>query len=85
MRTKSFLLWLSGPKLQSKISLIELLVKYGYNIEISGETRMQLESHQKWLSLISWEQTGRVNNIDLNFSPQISADFETGPKYFEYA
>ena len=88
MRAKSFLLWLSGPKLQSKISF-EPLVKYGYNIVISGETCMQLESHQNYFSLIGWEPTGRENNIDnlaaCKFSPQISADFETGPKYFEYA
>ena len=83
MRAKSFLLWLPGPKLQSKISF-EPLVKYGYNIEISGETRMQLESRQNYFSSIGWEQTGRENNIAI-FSPQISADFETGPKYFEYA
>ena len=63
MRAKSFLLWLSVPKLQSKMSF-EPLVKHGYNIAISGETRMQLESHQNYFSLIGWEQTGRENNID---------------------
>ena len=63
MWAKSFLLWLSGPKLQSKISF-EPLVKYDYDIEISGETCMLLESRQSYFSSISWEQTGRQNNID---------------------
>ena len=63
MRAKSFLLRLSGPKLQSKISF-EPLAKYRYNIEISGETPMQLESRQNYFSSIGWEQTGRENNID---------------------